>query len=424
MTFMPDLETIQKKIQELSDNYDNLNFSFWKKTGPSTNGISNTDLESTNFVTGSSGWRLDADGNLEANAGTFRGALQANSIDIPDTTTANSFHTDNQGNSWWGATTFGAAPASISKAGAANFSSLTISGYAQSTAGTFGGDGTDGALTLTNSTTTLSFGSTTFLVKNYSTISITGTGKLAFSNPATQGSAAIIKANGNITLTASAPIVDISAMGGAGGAAVGPTSATTAGNAGTNGSVAVFQSNAATGNTGGSGTINSVLYPSTFSQHMNRYPLALVGSGAGSGSVFGDGSHNATSGAGGRGGGCLIIECAGAWNFTTASGISIAGGAGADGTSTNAGSNSAGGGGGSGGFLLVLYKTLTANSGTVVTSGGVGGNSAGNANNVNGGGGGGFLTAGTTGSSFGGAGKDGGDGAVGLSTIAANAVFT
>lgn len=86
------------------------------------------DMRSGNFVTGSSGWQLTAAGNLEANAGTFRGALVANSLDIPDTTTANSFHVDNTGNAWWGATTLGSAIASVTKAGLGTFSNIAITG--------------------------------------------------------------------------------------------------------------------------------------------------------------------------------------------------------------------------------------------------------------------------------------------------------
>ena len=87
-------------------------------SGESINTVSMTDglLQSANFVSGSTGWRIDADGNLEANdgnfrgdltgaTGTFSGSLVAGSIHIPDIdTTANSFHTNATGNSWWGAT--------------------------------------------------------------------------------------------------------------------------------------------------------------------------------------------------------------------------------------------------------------------------------------------------------------------------------
>src|SRR3990167_7015227 len=62
-------------------------------------------LQSPNFSKSNSGWQINADGNVEFNDGTFRGALVANSLDIPDTTTADSFHVDTSGNAWWGAST-------------------------------------------------------------------------------------------------------------------------------------------------------------------------------------------------------------------------------------------------------------------------------------------------------------------------------
>jgi len=91
--------------------------------------VSGGFIQSENFVTGSAGWQLTAEGNLEANAGTFRGSLTANTLDIPDTTSANSFHVDANGNHWSGATTFAAAPFRVSNAGALTATSATISGY-------------------------------------------------------------------------------------------------------------------------------------------------------------------------------------------------------------------------------------------------------------------------------------------------------
>lgn len=61
-----------------------------------------------------------------AGALDIAGALTVDSIDIPDTITANSFHTDTSGNSWWGATTLGASTASILNTGEATFSNITI----------------------------------------------------------------------------------------------------------------------------------------------------------------------------------------------------------------------------------------------------------------------------------------------------------
>ncbi len=58
----------------------------------------------------------------------IKGGVISGSIDIPDRVSTYSFHTDSLGNSWWGATTFAAAPASISKEGNATFNSETFSG--------------------------------------------------------------------------------------------------------------------------------------------------------------------------------------------------------------------------------------------------------------------------------------------------------
>jgi len=88
----------------------------------------NQNMESSNFVTTSAGWQIKGNGDVEFNSGTFRGSLVAGSIDIPDTTTANSFHVDTSGNTWWGATAIGSATAKVLNTGAATFTSITITG--------------------------------------------------------------------------------------------------------------------------------------------------------------------------------------------------------------------------------------------------------------------------------------------------------
>ena len=72
------------------------------------------------------------------------GGIVASSIDIPDKVTANSFHVDSSGNTWWGATTFANAAASIDDTGNMIVNSLqrkdlhwitlfeSIDGYAKS----------------------------------------------------------------------------------------------------------------------------------------------------------------------------------------------------------------------------------------------------------------------------------------------------
>jgi len=97
-------------------------------------------LQSENFVTGSAGWKLTAEGNFEGNAGTFRGALEAGELHIPDETTASSFHVETDGSGWVGATTSNRvnAPMLWTAAGALTVTNLTIasgtsSGIAQFT---------------------------------------------------------------------------------------------------------------------------------------------------------------------------------------------------------------------------------------------------------------------------------------------------
>ena len=80
-------------------------------TSPLT--VKSSYMQSDVFVSGSNGWRFDSLGNLEANTGyfrgditgatgTFSGSITGGSLNIPDITTANSFHTDTTGNSYWG----------------------------------------------------------------------------------------------------------------------------------------------------------------------------------------------------------------------------------------------------------------------------------------------------------------------------------
>jgi hypothetical protein len=66
----------------------------------------------------------------DQSAGTFtvRGGLEVDSLNIPDTITANSFHVDISGNAWWGATVIGSAVAKILNTGAATFTNIQISG--------------------------------------------------------------------------------------------------------------------------------------------------------------------------------------------------------------------------------------------------------------------------------------------------------
>src|SRR3990167_6504088 len=65
---------------------------------------------------------VDMQGNVVAET------LVTTELHIPDATTANSFHVDTEGNTWWGATTLGASVASVTKAGLGTFSNISITG--------------------------------------------------------------------------------------------------------------------------------------------------------------------------------------------------------------------------------------------------------------------------------------------------------
>lgn len=85
-------------------------------------------LQSSNYVANTTGWRLTPTG------GDFNFAIQADEVHIPDAdVTANSFHADVDGDTWWGATqtSFNSnndnALAYVLKTGVAKFQSITLS---------------------------------------------------------------------------------------------------------------------------------------------------------------------------------------------------------------------------------------------------------------------------------------------------------
>lgn len=307
--------------------------------------------------------------------------------------------------------------------------------------GTFGGNGSDGALSVSSGTTTIDLGGAAYVVKNYTSIAITGTGKVAFSNPHANGTIIVLKSQGAVTITSStSPALDASGMGAAGGTGVTNSGSGGTGNdsggSGTDGISKSFlftKTNKGTGgSTGGSiggaastFAFNTAMYSDTL--YFSRYPNLFTGAGGGAGG----GQHltaawSYTTGNGGRGGPSLIIECAGALNFTTT--ISAAGKQGTKGILTGSSVGSGAGAGGAGGLCYVLYNTLTANSGTIDVSGGAGQTSTwvGAGSSSNGGAGGGnAINAGASGSNVAsdGTADNGAAGAAGLSVVAQNTFF-
>lgn len=256
--------------------------------------------------------------------------------------------------------------------------------------GKFGGTGVDGALSITSGTTTLSFASAQYLIKNYTSVSITGTGVLGFSNPHANGSIFIMKVTGDVTVTSSAnPAVDLRLMG----AAIG-TNGTSTGVTPTGGIANAYGTATYSAAVGvlimqmaraGNGAYSAAV--------PKKSPTIFAGAGGATGS-----SHANTGGVGGMGGGGLYIECGGSLNITSvfnASGQNGSNGVGTGGggtmgsggrggggwldstvpgcLSTAAGD---GGGGGGGGSIVILYGTLTANTATLTVGGGVNGSGA------------------------------------------------
>ena len=84
--------------------------------------------------------------------------------------------------------------------------------------GNWGGTGSDGALSVSSGTTTIDLGSNQVVIKNYSSISITGTGSLAFINPHANGTIIIFRCTGAVTITSStSPVINLASLGSSAG---------------------------------------------------------------------------------------------------------------------------------------------------------------------------------------------------------------
>lgn len=262
--------------------------------------------------------------------------------------------------------------------------STTISGtttidglqIASSSFSKFGGTGADGALNITAGTTTISLGNSQLLVKNYTSINITG-GSLAFTASTTRGSIVILKSQNACNLTSgSSTIINLRNIGGTGG--TGGQSGTpatdgngygvwlngvtqTGGGAGGVGGNGGAGGASASANGGKNGT-STASVSTNFGTSSIPYLKALVLSGSGGGGGGYDGSG--AGGVGGIGAGGLYMEC-NSLNFTGT--IEARGAIGTDGSTSGAG------GGGGGGSVVILYNKLVANTGSSTVSGGVGG---------------------------------------------------
>lgn len=246
--------------------------------------------------------------------------------------------------------------------------SITSSSFSK-----FGGTGSDGALNLTSSSS-INLASSSVVIKNYTSINISSTSTLSFTNPATDGSTIILKSQGDCTIPG---VINASGMGAAGGAQAASASAQ---NNGTNvtSTLFFFLNNRGIASSGGgssfiTATTSLSIYTDSSDKLSARKSIYVVPGSGGAGGQSGAGVNFGYGGAGGRGGGALIIECAGNWNFTGT--ISVAGLSGSTGGASGASSGGGGGGGGgAGGMGVIMYNTLVANSGSYTAAGGNGGN--------------------------------------------------
>jgi hypothetical protein len=280
----------------------------------------------------------------------------------------------------------------------------------------FGGDGTDGILAISSGTTTIDCAGAAFVEKNYMSVAITGSAKLAFINPHANGTIISIKSRGDVTLTSSTvPCVDVSGMGATGGAGGAP--GTGSDGLPPTGRWINYDETTVNGKGSGAGGTQQTQNIYTFSADSIKLRKTISitcgagGAGGAQGSISGGTGAYGTAGA--RGGGALIIECAGALNFTGTVSTSGAAAINNPGTPTSGNAGGGAGAGGSAGMCLIIYNILTVNTGTISATGGNGGNGgAGTGTNNsagNGGGGGGTIVAagGAGGASSGSAGAAG-----------------
>ena len=384
---------------------------------PTGSVLANGDFASPNFVSGSTGWRLDANGNFEAVNGTFSGTLGAVSLNVPDSTSTSSFHVDSNGNTWWGANVasgYAGAPAYVLATGAAHFENVEIGGttiqYVITNSGIFSyGDGSDGNVTISANTSlsadmyynNLTVDSAAVLnpagfrifVKD--TLTLSGNAKIS-RNGSNGGSGGTSLADGYLKGAAASGAGGAGQVNGpglAGGAGVSVTNALgsggPAGQAGGDSTGTVRAGGA--GGAASSATVSNVklianwhlatlLDVSSTGATVKFTNSGSAGGGGGGGDAL-IGEAGGTGGGGGGNGGIVAIY---ARSIVIASGSSITANAGngGDGSNGNDGGggfkngNGGGGAGGNGGVIILAYNSLT-NNGSLTATLGTGGSGGG-----------------------------------------------
>ena len=280
---------------------------------------------------------------------------------------------------------------------------------------TYSGDGSDGVLDITSGTTTLNAGYKNILTKNYTSINIATGAELNLGNVPATGTLLILKSQGNVTIAGSINLKGL-------GAEKARTAFSTLDGLvhfGGDGSDGNYPYNG-TGGVGGLEYQSKGFYITPNENNLYRgITVVECGNGGGSGGEGGDEyGTSGIGGIGGSGGGALLINCGGALSFTGS--IDLDGENGTDGGDAGyRGSGGGGGAGGSAGMALILYKTLTLNTGTITAKGGAGG-AGGNGHPYGDDGVGG--SGGGSGASYSNAGHDGGQGTTGNAIGGINAI--
>jgi len=155
---------LSKKITELEQSLDkHIHNNTGSQKIPAnaiSDGTVSGSLQSQNFITGTtgSGWKISADGDLEASSGNFRGDITGATGTFSGSLTIGSGNNvvkaDGSSGLWVGNSTFGSAPFRVSLAGALTASSATITGAITATTLTATGTGYIGGWAIGSTTLT------------------------------------------------------------------------------------------------------------------------------------------------------------------------------------------------------------------------------------------------------------------------------
>jgi hypothetical protein len=254
-------------------------------------------------------------------------------------------------------------------------STLTVNGYKVQDGGTFGGDGSDSSYAQSSGTDTMDLGGARVYIMNFTTLSLTGTAKIAFSNPHANGTIVIFRVQGNCTINSSTlPTIDLRGIGAAGGdtgggtpvagndasfnpkdVSMGGLTGASNGDKGGGGASSIADGTSAAG-VGGTAPYPNIGATDADALLLFGYSFILPGGGGGAGNEGGGFSASV----GGRGGGAFILEVGGTLTLVGSGAIN------ANGSDSSAAD--ADGGAGGGGAIAVLYRTAGTITGTVTAT--------------------------------------------------------